>query len=190
MNILVNSNSTALWHEIIHEAEKSCATILDEEIEAYLVFLLMRYLLKPEIAKQIVAEEFLAGLQLRSTEREIALQGVGDKCLLFSGLFPKMAESRLVKISYFVNMGQSAYGNLAKSQHDLFASLAKQFVSLMDVLQSVRHHSGEVPDLLPFEAYDLWNETGSQRALAMLKQYTRSIPISTPLRENSKKLFK
>ncbi len=178
MNILVNSTSVASWHEIIHEAEASCAIVLDEEVEAYLVFLLMRYLTKPEIAKQVIAEEFLAGLQLTARQREIALRGVGDKCLLFSGLFPNRAEKRLVKISYYVNIGQSAYGTLAKTHHDLYGSLAKQFVTLMDVLQSVRYHSSEFPDLLPLQAYDLWNETGSKRALTILKQYTHATPLS------------
>lgn len=38
MNILTNSTSTALWHDIVHEAETSCAVSLEEEIESYLVF--------------------------------------------------------------------------------------------------------------------------------------------------------
>ena len=148
MNILVNSTSVASWHEIIHEAEVSCATTLNEEVEAYLVFLLIRYLTKPEIVKQVIANEFLAGLQLTAAQRELALRGVGDKCLLFSGLFPKIAEKRLVKISYFVNMGQSAYGTLARTHHDLYASLAKQFVTLMDVLASVRRHTSDFPGFI------------------------------------------
>ena len=176
MKILVNSTSLALWHEIIHEAEASCAIVLNEETEAYLVFLLMRYLKKPEIVKQVMAEELLEGLHLAARSREEMLRGVGDKCLLFSGLFPKMAERRLVKISYFVNLGQSAYGALAKSNYDLYGSLSRQFVTLMDVLQSIRSYSTDFPDLLPLQAYDLWNETGSQRALKVLGQYTQAIP--------------
>lgn len=179
MNILVNSTSVISWYEIIHEAETKCAIVLSEEIESYLVFLLMRYLAKPEVVKRVMAKEFMAGLQLTSLPRELALQKVGDECLLFSGLFPKMAESRLVKISYFVNIGQSAYGTIAKTRYDLYGILAKQFVTLMDVLQSVRQSKPEFPDLLPIDAYDLWNETGSQRAMSILKQYTRAMPVNT-----------
>lgn len=190
MNILVNSSSIASWHEIIHEAEASCAIALNEEVEAYLVFLIMRYLRKPEVAKQIIAHEFLAGMQLSAAQRELVLQGVGDKCLLFSGLFPKLAERRLVKISYFVNLGQSAYGTLAKTQHDLYASLARQFVTLMDVLQSVRQYTRNFPDLLPLQAYDLWNETGSKRALTVLKQYTQGTPMNSKIDNTADYLFK
>ena len=190
MNILVNSSSIALWHEIIHEAEANCAIALNEEVEAYLVFLVMRYLTKPEVAKQIMAHEFLAGMKLAAAQRERMLQGVGDKCLLFSGLFPKLAEKRLVKISYFVNLGQSAYGTLAKTQHDLYASLARQFVTLMDVLQSVRHYTQNFPDLLPLQAYDLWNETGSKRALTVLRQYTQGTPLNSKVDDTAGYLFK
>jgi hypothetical protein len=183
MNILVNSTSLALWHEIIHEAEKTCAVKLQDTVEAYLVFLIMRYVSKPEMAKQVIAPEFLAGMQeVSPIQRELILQGVGDKCLLFSGLFPKMTEKRLVKISYFVNLGQSAYGTLAKTSNDIYSLLTKQFVTLMDVLQSIRHYDHHFPDLLPIQAYDLWNETGSQRAFTVLRQYTSAVPVSTKAR--------
>jgi hypothetical protein len=87
-------------------------------------------------------------------------------------------------------MGQSAYGTLAKTRNDLYGSLAKQFVTLMDVLQSVRHHSPQVPDLLPLQAYDLWNETGSQRAMTILKHYTQAMPVSTKACDIEHRLFK
>jgi hypothetical protein len=176
MEILVNSTPVALWHDIIHEAEISCRTPLQEELEAYLVFLLMRYVDKPHTMKQIIATQFLENLQMTSKRGELHFQEVGDKCLLFSGLFPGIAEKRLVKIGYFVQMGQSAYGRVSKERNDLYHRLARHFVPLMDILQSVRCYSEHHPDLLPLQAYDLWNETGSKRALSVLKKYTHGIP--------------
>lgn len=167
---LLTSTSVALWHEMIHDAEKSCAIQLQEEIESYLVFLMMRYMSKPEIVKQILAVDFLHGIQSNPNQRAWMLQEVGDKCLIFTGLFPKQAEKRLVKVSYFVNLGQSSYATISKEQNDLYGSLAEQFVPLMDVLQSVR--KGAAAELLPLEAYELWHETGSQRAYSILQQYT------------------
>jgi hypothetical protein len=190
MNILISSTSLALWHDIIHEAESACSVALEEEVESYLVFLMMRYLTRPEIANQIMANEFLSGMQLAAMQRELVLQRVGDKCLLFSGLFPKLVEKRSVKIGYFVNLGRSAYGMLAKNQHDVYKILSKQFVTLMDVLQSIRHYTKDCTDLLPLQAYELWNETGSQRALAVLSRYTSSPPISTLTNGRELDLFK
>ncbi len=95
--------------------------------------------------------------------------------MLFSGLFPAIADKRLVRLSYFVKIGQAAYIHLAND--NLFRLLAEKFVPLMDVLQSIRRYTREFPDLLPIQAYEFWNDTGSQRALSALKQYTSAIPL-------------
>lgn len=188
MSIVTQVTSTALWHEIVHEAEQSCAILLKEEIESYLVFLLMRYIDKPEFVKQIVALDFLQGMDLTPARREGALRDVGDKCLLFAGLFPSIATTRLVRLSYFVKMGQTSYFRISRKSNDLYDHLSNQFVMMMDVLQSIRQYSAKCPDLLPLQAYELWNDTGSPRALAMLKQYT-SHPEAIPLGIKTKDSF-
>lgn len=108
------------------------------------------------------------------------MQEVGDKCLLFSGLFPNITTKRHVKIGYFVNLGQAAYGVISKTKNDIYSALSEQFIPLMDVLQTIRRYSVEHPDLLPMQAYELWNETGSQRAFSILKQYSGASPIRLP----------
>lgn len=81
-----------------------------------------------------------------------------------------MQRKKLVKISYFVDLGRSAYTSISYDTNNLFKLLAFQFVGLMDVLQSIRPH----PDLLPLEAYEQWQEVGSQRALKILREYTNN----------------
>jgi hypothetical protein len=178
MKLLMNSTSLALWYDIIQDAENSCALVFKKEVEAYIVFLMMRYMTRPDIVKQIMAAEFLNSINMwRPAQRESKLQDVGDKCLIFSGLFPQLAAKRLVNISYFVNLGQSAYSSISKVETDLYGSLAKQFVPIMDVIQSLRNNE-LFPGLSPLEAYELWNETGSQRALATLKLYSQATPVT------------
>ncbi len=184
MKVLVNSTPVALWRDIVHEAEATCATPLIEELESYLVFLLVRYMTRPEVVKQIMATQFLESLKLAHKERELALQQVGDACLLLSGLFPGIAEKRLVKISYFINIGRSAYATISRESDDVYGLLTQEFVLLMDVLQSVRQYTRECPDLLPIQAYDLWNESGSKRALRILRQYSKGMPAQTMPRES------
>lgn len=179
--ILLNRTPLALWQGIIQEAEASCEINLMEELEAYLVYLMIRYTNKPEFVKHIMANDLLAGLKLPSAGKQVALQEVGDKCLLFTGLFPNISTKRLVKLSYFVSIGQSAYGAISHDTDDLYHSLAVSFVPMVDVLQSVRHYTDQNPDLLPLQAYELWNETGSQRALKILKKYTKGTPIKKQL---------
>ena len=177
MSIVTNTTPIALWHDIVHQAEQSCSITLKEDLESYLVFLLMRYTSKPELVKQIIALEFMQSIELRPAKRTIALQDVGDKCLLFAGLFPSIAEKKLVRLSYFVKLGQAAYVGISRKTNDLYDHLSHQFVLLMDVLQSIRQYSQACPDLLPLQAYEQWNDTGSQRALSILRQYSSSIPV-------------
>lgn len=176
MGLLTGKTELIIWRDVIRHAEKRCSIVLDEELETYLISLLIRYTNKPEVTKQIIATAFLDALNVHSlqqiAERNVSLQHVGDQCLLFAGLFPRIAEKKQVKLSYFVDIGRSAYAEVSTTAHDLFWSLAYQFVMLTDILQSIRPYS----DLLPMEAYEQWNDIGSQRALRLLREYTESFP--------------
>lgn len=174
MRLLTNVTSSVLWQEVIKNAETRCEVNLNDEIEFYLIALLMRYTKEPHLINQILAISYLEALHLKPNERIYTLQTVGDQCLLFTGLFPRLAQKRNVKISYFVDLGQSAYAAISKKENDLYGLLALKFVVLMDVLQSIR----EYPDLLPLEAYEQWEELGSKRALKILQTFTRAIPIT------------
>jgi hypothetical protein len=177
MKLLMNTTAFGLWFDVIHEAESTCEITLKQELEIYLANLLVRYTSKPQMIKSTLAANFLESIEKQSHQRELGLQEVGDVCLLYSGFFPGLAQKKLVKISYFTNLGQSAYANISTKRNDLFGLLAQQFVSLMDVLQSIRLYSKDSLDLLPIQAYELWTETNSKRALSVLKQYTSAIPI-------------
>lgn len=171
MSLLI-SDSLVLWQDIVKHAEDRCSVNLTQELETYLVSLLMRYVDKPEVAQQVFATAFIEALNKQQTMRQQSLQNIGDQCLLFAGLFPRVTERKRVKLSYFVDLGKSAYSMIAKSAVDLnalYASLATQFVVLMDVLQSLREYSS----LTPIEAYEQWHELGSQRAYLILQSYRR-----------------
>lgn len=173
MHVLTGATSLVLWKEVVRNAENRCAVALKDELESYLISLLMRFTNQPEIARQVLATAFLEALQSQKTERVVSLQHVGDQCLLFAGLFPRLAEKKHVKIGYFVDLGKSAYSAVSKQTDDLYGKLALQFVVLMDVLQSIRPNH----DLLPLEAYEQWQEVGSDRALRILKEYTEGMPL-------------
>jgi hypothetical protein len=181
-NLVTDEQATAQWHGLVKEAESHSGIALDEEIECYLVFLLMRYTQKPEMAAKVMALEYLRGVQAAGAERQTQLRDVGDQCLLYSGLFPKRAEHRQVRISYYVDLGRSAYHNVAEITHKamskMYLQLANGFVEMMDTLQAMRslqHKGQEVLD--PIRAFELWNDTHSKRARQVLTQTTPSIPV-------------
>jgi len=177
------STSTTQWQDLVTEASKACHISLCEDIESYLVFLLMRFTASPQLANKVMALEFLQSINHIGTHKSQALRDVGDQCLLYSGLFPGRARRRRVRVSYYVNIGKSAYLSLAdfssNSQNSLFTALAKQFVPLMDVLQTMREVDNKIVILDPIQADEIWTDTGSFHALQTLQTYTSDNP--TPI---------
>lgn len=181
--IVTNSTSTTQWQTLVTEASQACQIALSEDIESYLVFLLMRFTGSPQIAQNIMALEFLHSTNKYGVQRSQALRDVGDQCLLYSGLFPGRARRRRVRVSYYVNIGKSAYLLLSNkgqsADTDIFAGLAKQFVPLMDILQAMREVNNKIILLDPIATEELWRDTGSNHALQNLQQFTQQ--ASTPI---------
>lgn len=179
--IIVESSSTAQWQKLVLEAEAECDLQLSEDMESYLVFLLMRFLEKPEFTSKIMAMDYLHSFISNGQVQQEKLRDVGDHCLLFSGLFPKIAERRQVKISYYVGMGKTAYhhlGDTCKAQlNEFYHQLAESFVHLMDLLQVIRGINQESRILTPLEAIELWGDTQSEQALKSLRFATAANPI-------------
>lgn len=179
--LLLQESTTEQWLTLVTEAEKAAHCPLEKELESYLVLLLMRYTTRPEMAASVLAMEYLQSTQSTGSRRREGLRELGDKCLLFSGLFPRRAERRRVRISYFVDLGRGAYRQLSDQLTEgtatLYRSLSAGFVSLMDVLQQMRETGDPASRLAPLHAYELWADTGSAKALDSLRRVT----IATPL---------
>jgi hypothetical protein len=182
--LITSSTSTTQWQSLVVEASQACQIALNEELESYLVFLLMRFIKSPQMAHKAMGLEFLTSINRSGSLRSLALRDVGDQCLLYSGLFPGRARRRLVRVGYYVNLGKSAYLSLANtskySDSGLFTTLSNKFVNLMDVLQAMREINREKTLLDPLMAEEIWHDTGSEHALHILQQFTIStgVPIS------------
>ncbi|MGD8673243.1 MAG: hypothetical protein PVH86_07990 [Thiogranum sp.] len=180
-SLVLQPTDTAQWHALVAEAQHACQHTLTETLESYLVFMLMRFTGRPDLVARAMALEFLDA-QGEGRQQPDMLRDVGDKCLLFSGFFPKLAERRLVRVSYFVRLGRSAYRQLAMlvdgESDRLYAQLSEAFVPVMDVLQAMRGLSGE-PALGPLAAAELWADTGSRMAYQTLGETSSGTPVTT-----------
>ncbi len=169
--LILEPTSVAQWQALVQEAQAACGCNLDEALESYLVFLLMRFADKPHCTARIMAEDFLNSHLTQGSDRIDLLRDVGDHCLLFSGLFPQLAERRLVRISYFVNIGRASYRQLSDvldhSWARVYGNISEAFIVLMDILHAMRGLGGEAL-LTPIQALELWQETGSQRCYRQL----------------------
>lgn len=179
-NLILEQTEVAQWHSLIKDAEEQCSCSLNESMESYLVFTLMRFMKHQDLATQTMALEYLRAHGLPKSMRIEQLRDIGDQCLLLTGLFPQRAEKRLVRVSYYVDMGRSAYHHISdhvqKSVAELYRQLAEAFVTLMDLLQTIREFS--TPALQPIQNLELWSDTGSKGA------YDRLTNNATPLHES------
>lgn len=178
--ILLAPTPMAHWQSLVREAEDSASCRLSEDCESYLVFLLMRFLSRPEMASNVMALDYLNCQLKAGAQRTNGLRDVGDQCLLISGFYPKRARRRHVRIAYFVNIGRSAYSELASTLANGLASCYQQlehdFVKLMDVLHAVREMDKATPVLDGIEAIELWQDTGSKGALKALRGVSNALP--------------
>ncbi len=178
--LILHPTSTSQWHALVTEASKQCNAKLSEEIESYLVFLLMRFINAPSMLHKIMAIELLSSLHQPANERQQMLQAVGDSCLLFSGLFPGCARRRRVRVSYYIRLGQTAYSTLStqseQGRPSLFITLCDQFVQLMDTLQSMRELNNTQQSLDLLQAEEIWHDVKSNHALKTLQKFT-SAPL-------------
>jgi hypothetical protein len=174
--LLLQPTTTAQWQSLVKDAKSSSNLRLNNELESYLVFLLGYYNHRPDIANSVLAKEFLTGMTERCFRQRECLREVGDKCLLFAGFFPEQAEKRHVKIKYFIELGQSAYiqvASLSKAgSASLYSALSYDFISLMEIIHAIRGLSDPANELTPLQALELWTDVKSPHALSVLRRHT------------------
>lgn len=140
--LILHPTDISQWHALVNEAQAATRLVLNENTESYLVFLLMRFSQGPKLIESVVALDFLESVRKPRPLQVQLLKDVGDKSLLFCGLFPGIAKKRHVSLNYFSDMGQAAYlsvGELQESQTaDLYFQLSAQFITLKQILQAMR----------------------------------------------------
>lgn len=184
MSINQQAGITAQWHELITDAQSASGIQLNTHLESYLVHTLIHYSQRPEIAARIFAIDYMLAQHEQGQVRSNQLRELADQCLLYAGLFPQHAKQRHVRVSYYVDIGRSAYLDLANGEHlwaDIFEQISDKFIALMDTLLAIhslnKSHNLDDPANYPLDpllALQTWQDTQSQQALKILQQQTRS----------------
>jgi len=146
--IILHPTETSQWHALVNEAQAASRLILNEDTESYLVFLLMRFAHETRWVESVVAFDFLHAMQASRAVKTELLREVGDKSLLFSGLFSEMAQKR-VGVNYFTDLGQAAYLSVGELYDEpqvakLYYELSQQFLMMQQVLQTIRGQSAPI----------------------------------------------
>lgn len=140
--LVLHPTDISQWHALVNEAQATTQLVLSENTESYLVFLLMRFTQGPKLIESVVALDFLEAMHRPRTLQTPLLRDVGDKSLLFCGLFPGIAKKRHVSLNYFFELGQAAYLTIGEREEketaDLYFQLSTQFAKLQQILQAMR----------------------------------------------------
>ncbi len=189
LSIHTAETETALFQQLVVDAENQAHLSLPENLESYLVFLLQRFHKNSDGLYEPLALKHLHAEAESGRRRQAELRDTGDSCLILAGLFPEQAKRRMVGISYFVSLGRSSYHALAcslkQSHAELYRHICQGFGAMLDVLQIVHGFTNRQNILSPMDAFDLWSQTGSQRALQHINQGRIAIPV----RSHQRRLF-
>jgi len=171
----------ALFQDMILEAGHDAHIELPHELEAHLVFLMMRYLHGNSRLSGAVALQFMEAAGKRGTARIEALSDTGDVCLLLAGLFPEQARRRMVSAGYFARIGCDCYRFLAgctmASRSEMYQHLTEGFGDMLGVLRTLHHYDCREWSGSMMDAYDLWQHTACPTAFAELTAAHGSTPM-------------
>lgn len=153
--ILTDSPPLALWTDLVREAEAAVGARLDDELESYLVFLLIAHTRDVHLHGNAVALDYLQARAQSGTRHKEELRQIGDRCLLLAGLYPEQAQRRMVTVGYFLALGSRAYDDLSSTLRagmaELYRRLARAFARLARVTLEVRRQMREIAPLVLHE---------------------------------------
>ena len=145
-------------------------------VEHYVVQLLAGYAVR-QIESTPLALRMLAAAEAPPPERRRHLRRIGDTSLYVSGFWSESLEGRMVDVDYYIEMGGSAYGELAREGvrssadpfGDVFGELAVNFVRFVGALALIsRRVATPTSDRDILRLYRQWQRTKSANAAARL----------------------
>ena len=163
MDVTLATSVDEFFHEVVTDALSVVHLDASEPASWYLVGLLA------EMTRTRLTDEPL-GLKLAQTsvtdpgERVRTLKQVGDTSLYVAGFFAESLNRSLVDVDYYVNVGQSAYAQLARSLGsqrsitEVYEELAEKFPQFVDVLLEVRKRTDFATSDVG-RLYEMWLRT-------------------------------
>jgi hypothetical protein len=187
-SLVAVSSLREFFRDAFHEASENQHLDIDEQSEQYVVNLLTMF-----SRADALYEKTPDGLRIRplahmlaealdapsNTQRQRALQRLGDVSLFVAGFFARSFARKLIDIDYHIAMGGNAYSSLADSMQrssagrciaTIYAELADKFQGLVDALNEVSEMSYVHSDADILRLYEIWMKTGSARAQGLLNR--------------------
>jgi hypothetical protein len=170
---LVRSESaTEYFRELVESAMQRQKVAARELTSFYVVNMLTGFIHLDRSAgadDQPLAVTFAKALQAAGIAQRDGLRKVGDLSLFISGFFSDSLNRGLVDVDYYIQLGGSAYGSLARQTPgdtfgDVFDELSEKFSNFVDVLTEVSERTSLTSNTDLLRLYEKWLRTGSRRS--------------------------
>ena len=158
---------------LVEEAMDHQRVDADELTAGYVVHMLSTFARRDTQGRgdAVLSNEPLAmrlgqALESGGSRQRALLREVGDASLFISGFFPDRLRRSLVDVDYYAALGGYAYGSLGQREDEtlapVFAELAEQFLTFVDVLSEVSERSALSSSTDVLRLYERWLRTGSR----------------------------
>lgn len=169
-------NPVSFFREKVLEAQARQNVQLTENVEFYIVNLLCD-MVSAGTSKQVddcLALILKKALESPRGEQVLLYKRLGDTALYFSGFFQEYFNNKCFDVSYYVMMGESAYGQLStlmrkKSTYEstmskIYGEMSTNFAQAVDILTDVSEQTNHTsPSRTTLGLYDAWLSTASQK---------------------------
>ena len=181
--------SREFFYEKIKDATRQLNVTLDEHVEFYLVDLLTKFVTaehirgdgedSDDILSTPLAFMLKRAMEASSDKQPFLYRRLGDTSLYVSGFFQDYFNRKTFDISYYINMGASAYEQaaaLTKNQprddglHETLEALARNFTKVVDVVAQASDLTAVHQDSNILVLYKRWNLSGSERLREILQK--------------------
>jgi hypothetical protein len=176
MDIKTQSSIVDFFHDMLTEAIRNQGIDTSTPTECYLVNLLAAFTKTP-VNDEPLGIKLAKVISASPEERLQTLRDVGDTSLYVSGFFSESLQRKLIDIDYYIQLGGSAYGQLARHFHGrssdfetVYGELGANFTRYVDVLSEVSESSSMTSNTGVVQLYERWLRTGSDWIERRLRQ--------------------
>ena len=167
-----NESPTEYFRELVEAAMQHQQLAAHELTSFYLVNLLTGFVhldrSPAATGEEPLGIRFARALQEEGVKQRDQLRQVGDMSLFVSGFFSDSLNRSLVDVDYYVQLGECAYGSLARQDNgtfgDVFDELAAKFPAFVDVLGEVSERTALTSNSDLLRLYEKWLRTGSRHS--------------------------
>lgn len=176
--IFRNESPTEYFRELVESALQHQHVAAGELTSFYLVNLLAGFvhLDRADAAHdEPLGVRLASALQAAGVRQRDGLRRVGDLSLFISGFFSDSLNRRLVDVDYYIQLGEVAYGSLARQGDealgDVFDELSGRFTTFVDVLSEISERTALTSNADVLRLYEKWLRTKSRRSGDLLASH-------------------